>query len=260
MALFLPSFFSFGSILAFIAVIVLFSSFKVVNQYERGVKFTLGRFAGIMDPGLRIVVPVIQSWERVDLRVKAVDVPSQDCISKDNVSIRVNAVLYYKIDTAEKAILEVEHYNYAVSQLAQTTMRNMVGEFDLDDILQKREMISKKIKEIVDKETDKWGVDVQKIEIKDIELPADMKRVISKEAEAEREKRAVIVKADGEVLASQNMAKAARTLSAAPGALHLRTLQTLNDLSADKSNTIVLAVPLEVLKAWGVDGKKEKKS
>ncbi|MBI2147139.1 slipin family protein [Candidatus Woesearchaeota archaeon] len=238
------------SLTAVVAIIGIASCLKIVKEYERGVKFTLGKYAGIMGPGLRIVLPLIQSWERVDMRVKAVDVPSQECISKDNVSIRVNAVLYYRVNAADKSILEVEHYNYAVSQLAQTTMRNIVGEFELDDILQKREMISKKIEEIVDKQTDKWGIDVQKIEIKDIELPQDMKRVISKEAEAEREKRAVIVKAEGEVVASTNMAKAAKTLSAAPGALHLRTLQSINDLSSDQSNTVVFAVPLEILKAF----------
>lgn len=210
-----------------------------------------------MQPGLRIVIPLIQSWERVDIRIKAVDVPSQECISKDNVSIKVNAVLYYKVRNAEKAIIEVEMYNYAVSQLAQTTMRNIVGEFMLDEILQKREQISKKIKEIVDEDTDPWGIAVSKIEIKDIELPSDMKRTISKEAESEREKRAVIIKAEGEVIAAKNMSKAAETLAKSPGALHLRTLQSINDLSSDQSNTIIFAVPLEVLKA--IEGFKLKK-
>ncbi|MBW2997044.1 SPFH domain-containing protein, partial [Candidatus Woesearchaeota archaeon] len=187
------------SIIVAFVVFVLLSSLKIVKEYERGVKFTLGKYTGIIDPGLRIVIPIIQTWERVDMRVKAVDVPSQECISKDNVSIKVNAVLYYKVEKAEKAIIKVEEFMYAVSQLSQTTMRNIVGEFELDEILQKRENIAKKIREIVDKDTDPWGIDVGKIEIKDIELPADMKRVISKEAEAEREKRAVIVKAQGEV-------------------------------------------------------------
>ncbi|NOZ81086.1 MAG: slipin family protein [DPANN group archaeon] len=227
----------------------LFSGFKVVNQFERGVKFTLGKFGGIMKPGLHLVFPIIQSWNRVDMRIVTVDVPSQECISKDNVSIKVNAVLYYQVNDAEKAIIEVEHFEYAVSQLAQTTMRNMVGEFELDEILQQRENISNKISQIVDKETDPWGIKVDKIEIKDIELPQDMKRVISKEAEAEREKRAVIVKASGEVIAATNLSKAAKMLSAANGALHLRTLQTLNDLSSDQSNTIIFAIPIEVLKA-----------
>jgi regulator of protease activity HflC (stomatin/prohibitin superfamily) len=238
------------SIIVAFVVFVLLSSLKIVKEYERGVKFTLGKYTGIIDPGLRIVIPIIQTWERVDMRVKAVDVPSQECISKDNVSIKVNAVLYYKVEKAEKAIIKVEEFMYAVSQLSQTTMRNIVGEFELDEILQKRENIAKKIREIVDKDTDPWGIDVGKIEIKDIELPADMKRVISKEAEAEREKRAVIVKAQGEVIASNNLAKAAKTLSTGPGALHLRTLQSINDLSSDQSNTVVFAIPLEVLRAF----------
>ena len=168
----------------------------------------------------------------------------------------MNAVLYFKVEFANKSIIEVENFMYAVSQLAQTTMRNMVGEFELDGILSKRDEISKKIKQIVDKETDQWGIDVVKIEIKDIELPADMKRVISKEAEAEREKRAVIIKAEGEVIASSNMAKAAKTLASAPGALHLRTLQSINDISSDQSNTVIFAVPLEVLRALERIGKR----
>ena len=244
-----------------ITLIVLFllSGFKIVKEYQRGIKFTLGKYAGVMEPGLRLVIPLIQSWQRVDIRIITVDIPSQECISKDNISIRVNAVLYYKVLSPDKAILDVEHFGYAVSQLAQTTMRNIVGEFELDDILQKRDTISKKIMTIVDKETDPWGIDVQKIEIKDIELPKDMKRVIGKEAEAEREKRAVIVKAQGEVVAANNMAKAAKMLSSSNGALHLRTLQSLNDLSSDQSNTIIFAMPLEILKAFeGYKGKKKR--
>ena len=238
-------------------VLYLVAGLKVVKEYERGVRFTFGKYRGVIEPGLRIVWPIVQSWDRVDMRIKAVDVPSQECISKDNVSIKVNAVLYYKVKNAEKAIIEVESFMYAVSQLAQTTMRNIVGEFELDGILQQREKIAKKISGIVDKETDPWGIDVSQIEIKDIELPADMKRTISKEAEAEREKRAVIVKAQGEVIAANNMAKAAKTLASGPGALHLRTLQSINDLSSDQSNTVVLAVPLEILRAF--DGMKKKK-
>jgi regulator of protease activity HflC (stomatin/prohibitin superfamily) len=235
----------------------IFSSLKVVNEYERGVKFTLGRYVGIMGPGLRLIFPMIQSWRRVDMRVKAVDVPDQDCMTKDNVSVNVNAVLYYKIANAEKSILEVENYNYAVSQLSQTTMRDVVGEVTLDKLLGERESISKRIQQIVDKATDAWGVKVESVELKHIELPNDMKRTMAKEAEAEREKRAVIIKAQGEVMAATNMAKAAHTLSKAPGALHLRTLQTLNDVSSDKSNTIIFATPLEVLEAFkGIANKK----
>ena len=230
---------------------------KVVNEYERGVRFFLGKYTGIIKPGLRLVLPVLQKWNRVDMRVKAVDVPDQDCMTKENVSVNVNAVLYYKVDKAEKAILEVEHYNYAVSQLAQTTMRDVVGEVDLDELLGKRDAISKRIQQIVDKATDPWGIKVVSVDLKHIELPADMKRTMAKAAEAEREKRAVIIKAEGEVIASKNLSKAAETLSKASGALHLRTLQTLNDLSSDQSNTIVIATPLEILDAFkGVAKKK----
>jgi len=233
-----------------VAFIYLLAGLRVVKEYERGVRFLLGKYTGLIQPGLRIVWPAIMTWERVDLRTKAVDVPDQDAITKDNVSIKVNAVLYYKVSDANKAIIEVEHFNYAVSQLAQTTMRDVVGEATLDELLSKRDAISKRIQEIVDKATDPWGVKVESVELKHVELPADLKRVIGKEAEAEREKRAVIIKAQGEVDAANNMAKAANTLSNAPGALHLRTLQSINDLSSDQSNTIVFAVPLEVLRAF----------
>lgn len=230
---------------------------RVVNQYERGVKFTLGKFQKIMNPGLRIVWPIFQSWERVDIRVKAVDVPDQDCITKDNISVNVNAVIYYKVSDAKKVIIEVERYNWAISQLAQTTMRNIVGEVELDELLSQREEISERIQQIVDKATDPWGIQVSSVDLKDVVLPQDMKRTISKQAEAEREKRAVIIKAEGEVMAANNMAKAALVLAKSPGALHLRTLQSLNDLSSDQSNTVIFAVPLEILRAFERAGKRK---
>ena len=192
------------------------------------------------------------------MRVKAVDVPDQEAMTGDNISTTINAVIYYKIAEAKRAILEVEHYNYAISQLAQTTMRNVVGEVELDELLANRDKVSLKIKDIVDKATDPWGVKVEAVELKDIVLPGEMKRDIGKQAEAEREKRAVIIKAEGEVKAANNMAKAANTLSTASGALHLRTLQSLNDMSSDKSNTVVFALPLEVLRAFESIAKKKK--
>lgn len=238
-------------------VLYILMGLKVVNEYERGVKFTLGKYVGLMDPGLKIVLPVIQSWYRVDLRVKAVDVPEQESITKDNVTVGINAVIYYQVRNAEKAILEVEHYNYAVSQMAQTTMRNIVGEVELDELLSSRDKISNEIQKIIDKATDPWGIKVDAVELKDVVLATDMKRVIGKQAEAEREKRSVIIKAEGEVVAADNMAKAAKTLATSTGALHLRTLQTLNDLSSDQSNTVIMAVPLEVLRAFeGIKGEK----
>jgi len=179
-----------------------------------------------------------------------VDVPDQEAITKDNISVKVNAVIYYKISDAAKAVIEVENFYYAVSQLAQTTMRNAVGEVDLDKLLSSRDEVSERIKLVVDKASDPWGVKVESVELKDINLPEDMKRTIAKQAEAEREKRAVIIKAEGEVIAAENMAKAANILASSQGALHLRTLQTINDVSSDQSNTLVFAVPLEVLRAF----------
>ena len=231
-------------------------SIRQVNQYQKGVKFMLGKYIGLMEPGWRLVFPIIQFYKKVDLRVKAVDVPNQEAITKDNISVSVNAVIYYKVAEADKSVLEVEDFYYAISQLAQTTMRNAVGQVDLDDLLSQRDKVSESIRSIIDKATDPWGIKVNNVELKDITLPEEMKRVIGKQAEAEREKRAIIIKAEGEMIASGNMAKAARTLSEARGALHLRTLQSINDISSDQSNTIIFAVPLELLRAFERFGKK----
>jgi len=234
-----------------IAIIFLvLSSIRQINQYERGVRFTIGKFSSIMNPGWRIVWPVIQSYQKVDVRIKAVDVPDQNAITRDNVSVRVNAVIYYKVSEADKAIIEVEDFRYAISQYAQTTMRNIVGEVTLDELLSSRDKIADRIREIVDKETDAWGLKVQNVELKDVSLPPEMERTIGKQAEAEREKRAVIINSEGELAASENISKAAEMLSRTPGALHLRTLQSINDMSSDQSNTVVYMVPLEVLKAF----------
>lgn len=236
--------------LLFFGVIILFTSIRQISEYERGVKFTCGKFTGIMEPGWRLVLPVFQSFRKIDIRTKVIDVPEQEVITKDNVSIRINAVIYYNIFDASKALLGVENFHYAVSQLAQTTMRNIVGSVTLDELLTGREKISSEICLIVDKATDSWGIKVQNVELKDVTLPGEMQRVIAKVAEAEREKQAVITKAEGELEASKNLAEAAVTLSNAPGALHLRTLSTLNDLSSDQSNTIIFAIPIEVLRAF----------
>ncbi|MBU1201272.1 MAG: slipin family protein [Nanoarchaeota archaeon] len=243
-------------VLVVAVVLYVLAGLKVVKEYERGVRFTLGKFTGVMVPGLRVVFPIFQTWQRVDIRVKAVDVPDQDCVTKDNISVNVNAVIYYKVSDASKAVIQVEHYNYAISQLAQTTMRNIVGEVELDELLSQRDKVSDRIQEIVDKASDPWGIKVDSVDLKDVLLPADMKRVIGKQAEAEREKRAVIIKSEGEVAAAANMSKAAGILAKSDGALHLRTLQTLNDLSSDQSNTVIFAVPLEVLRAIERIGKK----
>lgn len=231
-------------------VILILASLKQINQYEKGVKFTIGKFSGIMEPGWRLVLPIFQSYKKVDMRIKAVDVPDQKAITKDNVSVLVNAVIYYKVSSAEKAFIEVEDFRYAISQFAQTTMRNIVGEATLDELLANRDKIAERIRQIVDAETDEWGLKVSNVELKDVSLPEDMERTIAKQAEAERERRAVIIKAEGEVAAAENMAKAAQILGGSTGALHLRTLQSLNDLSSDQSNTVIFALPLEVLRAF----------
>ena len=235
----------------FWVVVVILSSLKVVKQYERGVKFTLGKFTGVMNPGLRLVIPIMQTWERVDVRIKTVDVPSQDCVSRDNVTIKVNAVLYYRIRDSSKSVLEVEDVAYAVSQFAQTTMRNIIGEFELDEILQKREVISKKIQIIVDKETDPWGIKVTNIEIKDIELPDSMKRAMAHQAEAERDRRARVIAALGEQQAAEKLAEAGHIIGKEPVALHLRLFQTMSDIAVEKNSTIILPIPTELLEYLG---------
>ncbi len=225
------------------------ASLKQVNQYERWIKFTMGKFREVVTPGWQLIVPIFQSLKKIDLRTKAVDVPSQDAITKDNVSAKINAVIYYKIADPAKSFLEVEKVHYAVSQLAQTTMRNIVGEVTLDELLSSRQAIADKIEKIVDAATDDWGVKVSTVELKDINLPQDMVRTIAKQAEAERERRAVIISSEGEVAAAQNLANAAKLLGETPGALHLRTLNSINDISSDASNTIVFTLPLEIMQA-----------
>ena len=232
-------------------VFILLCSIRQISEYERGIKFRFGKFKKIMKPGWNIVLPIIESYKKVDIRTKAVDVPEQDAITKDNVSIRINAVIYYKVFDASKAILAVEKFQYAVGQLAQTTMRNAVGAVSLDELLSERDKISTEICKVIDEATDPWGIKVENVELKDVKLPEEMQRVIAKAAEAEREKDAVITKAKGEKEAADNLAEAAEKLSSSPGALHLRTLATLNDLSSDQSNTIIFAIPIEVLSAFG---------
>ena len=245
-------------ILVAVAILIL-SSLKQINQYERGVKFTMGKYTGIMEPGWKLLIPIFQTFKKVDMRIKAVDVPDQKAITRDNVSVIVNAVIYYRVAMAEKAVIEVENFYYAISQYAQTTMRNIVGEVTLDELLAQRDKIADRIREIVDKETDDWGLKVNNVELKDVSLPESMERTIAKQAEAEREKRAVIINSEGELAASANIAKAADTLANSNGALHLRTLQAINDISSDQSNTIVFMTPVEVLRAFEGFAKKMEK-
>ena len=237
-------------IILLVILIIVLISIRQINEYERGILFRLGKYAKTLNPGWHIILPIIHSYKKVDIRTKAVDVPEQEAITRDNVSIKINAVLYYKIFDASKAVLAVENFGYAVSQLAQTTMRNAVGAVSLDELLGSREKISTEICKVIDEATDPWGIKVENVELKDVALPEEMKRVIAKVAEAEREKQAVITKAAGEVEASNNLAEAARTMSSVPGALHLRTLSTINDVSSDQSNTIIFAIPIEVLEAF----------
>jgi len=216
------------------------------------VRYTMGRFSGISGPGWTVVWPIFQSMTKIDVRTRAMDVPKQETITKDNVSCKMNAVIYFKIVDAGKAVNEVENVLWAVSQLAQTTMRRIAGEATLDELLSNREKIAAQILQIVDSTTEQWGVTVETVELKDIELPESMVRTMAKTAEAEREKRATIINSEGEVVAAQNLAQAAAMMSATPGALHLRTLNSINDISSDQSNTVVFAVPMEVLRA--IDG------
>jgi len=234
---------------------ILLISIRQINQYERGILFTFGKYSATRDPGWRIVLPIIQSMTKVDIRTKTVDVPEQEAITKDNIPIGINAVIYYKVMQAEKAVLDVENFYYATMQLALVTMRNAVGQYTLDEILKKREEVSTVIQESVDKATDPWGIKVVNLDLKDIVIPPDLKRTIAKAAEAERERRAAIIAAEGEVMAAENVSKAAKMLAESPGALHLRTLQSINDLSSDQSNTTVWMIPIEALKA--LEGIKE---
>ncbi|MBD3388113.1 MAG: slipin family protein [Candidatus Altiarchaeales archaeon] len=221
---------------------------RVINEYERGVLFSFGKYSGVMDPGLKILVMVYHSLEVVDMRIKTIDIPKQEVMTKDNVPVKINAVIYFKVYDPEKAILNVKDYIFATSRYSQTAMRNVAGEASLDELLSERQKIADNLREIVDIATDPWGIKVTAIELQDIELPENLKRTMAKQAEAEREKRGVIINSEGELIASQNIAKAAKTLYDSSGALHLRTLQTINDLSSDRSGTVVYALPIEVLR------------
>ncbi|MFT7184493.1 MAG: regulator of protease activity HflC (stomatin/prohibitin superfamily) [Oceanicoccus sp.] len=238
--------------------ILLVISIRQINEYQRGVLFTLGKYSKTLEPGWRIVIPVFQSMKKVDLRVRTVDVPTQETLTKDNISVGVNAVLYFQVRDANKAIINVENFYYATTQLAQTTMRNAVGEELLDGLLSNREEISERIRLTVDKLTDEWGIKVVNVELKDVLIPDGMKRTIGKEAEAERERRAMVIKAKGEIEAASNLKEAAELLAKAPGALHIRTLQSINDLSSDQSNTTIWMVPIEIMDAIASMGPKNK--
>ncbi len=225
------------------------SGIKVINQYERGVVLTLGRFTGLRQPGLRVVVPIFQRLLRVDVRSTPIDVPKQEIITKDNVTAGVDAIVYFRVIDAPKAVLETTNYVYATSQFAQAALRDVTGNFELDELLSKREEISSKIKEIVDSQTDQWGIDVENVKIQNIELPTDMKRAMAKQAEAERERRSNIINAEGERAAAETLAEAAKIIATQPGAINLRTLNTIERISTEPSQKTTLLFPIELLDA-----------
>ncbi len=231
------------------AIVLVLSGIKVIDQYERGVVLTLGRFTGVREPGLRIVVPIFQRLIRVDMRSTPIDVPKQEVITRDNVTAGVDAIVYFRVIDSPKAVLETTNYVYATSQFAQAALRDVTGNFELDELLSKRDEISQKIKEIVDQQTDQWGIDVEAVKIQNIELPADMKRAMAKQAEAERERRSNIINAEGEKAAAKTLAEAAQIIASTPGAINLRTLNTIERISTEPSQKTTMLFPIEMLEA-----------
>jgi len=235
--------------LGILALIIIISGIRIVNQYERGVMLTLGKYTGTRKPGFNIIIPVIQTMRKVDVRSTPVDVPKQEVITKDNVTINVDAVVYFRVIDSAKAVLETTNYLYATSQFAQAALRDVVGNVELDELLVKREEVSAQIKQIVDAETDKWGIDVENVKLQNIELPQDMKRAMAKQAEAERERRAVIITAEGEMSAAQKVSEAAEILSKVQGGIAVRTLQTLEKISVEPSQKTVFVLPSDIVDA-----------
>jgi len=225
---------------------LLMSAIKLLYQYERGVIFTLGKYSGTRDPGLTFIIPIVQTMRKVDMRIKTADIPRQEVMTKDNIPMLVNAVVYFRVVDPEDAIIKIENYVFAVRQYTQAALRDVIGNSEMDFFLTEREQIAESIKEIVDIETDGWGIDIESIKIQEVELPAEMKRAMAKQAEAERERRAMIIASQGELSASENLRQAAENLAKSRGALHLRTLQTIRDIAADPSEKIVLFVPSDL--------------
>jgi regulator of protease activity HflC (stomatin/prohibitin superfamily) len=235
-------------IIAALVVVLLLTSVRILREYERGVVFTLGRYTGVKGPGLIVLVPFVQQMVRVDLRTVVLDVPSQDIISRDNVSVKVNAVVYFRVVDPNKAIIQVEHYMQATSQLAQTTLRSVLGKHDLDEMLSERDKLNADLQQILDRQTDSWGIKIANVEIKHVDLNENMVRAIARQAEAERNRRARIINAEGEHQAAERLVDAARTLSSLPEAMQLRFLSTLYDIANDRSSTIVFPVPIDLLR------------
>jgi len=241
------AFTSFIFIIFAILIFVIIPGVRIVNQYERGIVLRLGKYSRTLSPGLRVIIPYIDKMIKVDVRTTPMDIPKQEVITKDNVTVNVDAIVYFKVLNAEKAVLETTNYTYATSTFAQTALRDVTGNFDLDEILSKRDEISEKIREIVDVQTDKWGIDIENVKLQNIELPADMKRAMAKQAEAERERRAAIISAEGEKSAANAVAQAADLLARTPGGLNIRTLQTLEKISSDPSQKTVIMIPSELM-------------
>jgi regulator of protease activity HflC (stomatin/prohibitin superfamily) len=233
-----------------VAVVYSFISLRVIRQYERGVSFFLGRFWGTKGPGLIFLPAGFASQKRVSLRIVALDIPPQDVITRDNVSVKVNAVLYMRVTDPAKAIITIEDYLYATSQLAQTTLRSVLGEVELDELLSDREKINAVLKKIIDERTDAWGIEVSAVEVKDVDLPDQMKRAMARQAEAERERRAKVIAAQGELQASETLAQAARNLATEPSAIQLRYLQTVTEIAAENNSTTIFPIPIELFKPF----------
>jgi len=240
----------FAPLVLAIAVLYSFASLRVLKQYERGVAFFLGKYWGTKGPGLFFLPAGLAHIKRVSLRVMALDIPPQDVITRDNVSVKVNAVLYMKVASPERAVIEIEDYLYATSQLAQTTLRAVLGEVELDDLLSDREKINAVLKDIIDKRTEDWGIQVSAVEVKDVDLPEQMKRAMARQAEAERERRAKVIAAQGELQASETLAQAARTLATEPSAIQLRYLQTVTEIAAENNSTTIFPLPIDLIKPF----------
>jgi len=234
-------------VLCFIVLIYSLAGIRVIYEYERGVLFTLGKFSGLLNPGIVWIAPIVQSLRKVDLRVRAVDIPEQEVVTRDNVSVKVNGVVFFKVENPEKAILNVENYRRATILYAQTVLRDVIGSHDLDDVLQKREQIGEIIRKIVDEIAVDWGIRIVSVKLQDIIIPENMKSIIARQAEAEREKRSNIIKSEGELIAAENLAKAAEIISKTPAALTLRVLHTLSDISKDPNQKVLLILPIELL-------------
>ncbi|MGC9490003.1 MAG: slipin family protein [Thermovirgaceae bacterium] len=252
--------FNMGSYLGglLILVIILFAALRIVPEYQRGVVFRLGRFVAVKGPGLVVIVPFVDRLYRVDLRVVTLDVPYQEVITKDNVPVKVNAVVYFRVLDPAKSIIEVENYIMATSQLSQTTLRSVVGRADLDDVLSARDKINMELQQIIDERTDPWGIKVSAVEVKELELPETMKRAMARQAEAERDRRAKIIAAEGELQAAEKLTEAAKMMEASPITIQLRYLQTLNEVAAENNSTTLFPIPIDMLKAFTEKFAKEK--